>query len=374
VPHRLKSVLVIVLVSFLLPASALAHDVPKLPAHVQSAVVRVDAYEHSTLGAVIGDGRLVLVPFEAIEVARPGFPHAFVIDANGVRHGAGVAATDREAGLALLAVEHPLTTTPLALSPSTLSDPIDTFAMASYSDDHAWSFYPAGALAAEGKVAHPAVHPSATMWPPRAGSPIVDVEGRLVGLMSGGTFLMPRPIGVSASVLARLDGSQRARRPLIFYGGMTIPFSFAPDGGLWFGLGLGFGARVRDVLELRLDAEFSALVPTKSAPEGCSGKCYAGIRGVATPSIGYRYVLGGVGGARAWPIAVTPSLGLALGLQDTSRDNGAPLRDALTPSAWAEPAPGLALSVSWVELRGRVRIPIDDARSPTTELSLGITF
>jgi hypothetical protein len=249
VSHRLKLVVAFVLfaVASLYSVCALAHDVPKVPAHVTSAVVRVDAYEHSTLGVAIGDGRLVLVPFGAIEVARPGFPHAIVTDAGGVRHDAGVAATDRAAGLALLAVEHPVTATPLALRASTSPGPIDTFAIAIYPSsrrigDSVWSFYPAG------------------------GAP---------------------PPG-------------------------ALPMS--------------------------------------------------------------RFVVGGIGGARAWPIAVTPSVGLALGLQDTVRENGATAYDAATPSTWAQLAPGLAFSLSFAELRGRVRIPLDDARQPTIELGIGAFF
>lgn len=377
--QKLFAVLVATLATLtFVPRRAFAHDAPKLPPHVTSAVVHVDAYEHTTLGVVIADGRLVLVPFEAIEVARPGFPHAIVIDASGGRHDAGIAATDRESGLALLAVEQPLTATPLAMSQSTLSDPIDTFAIASYDlsdvlEDSAWSFYPAGALAARGRV-QPCRHEGAPLGSPRAGSPIIDVEGRLVAIMSEGQLVGARALALSAASLARLDGSQRARRPLIFYGGVNLPFAFGPESGLWFGLGLSFGARVRDVIELRLDADFTVLVPAKSAPEACSGRCYAGIRGVATPSLGYRAVVGGVGGARAWPIAFTPSLGVAFGVQDTIRENGATAFDAATKSTWAQLAPGVALSVSAVELRGRVRVPLDGSQSPTMELGLGVFF
>ena len=375
--RRQKLAVVLVAILMLLTHRAFAHDVPKLPPHVTGAVVQVDAYEHATLGVVIGDGRLVLVPFEAIEVARPGFPHAIVIDASGARHDAGVAATDRESGLALLAVERRITTTPLTMSPSSLSDPIDTFAIADSSsrplEDASWSLYPAGALAAQGRVP-PCRHEGTTPWAPRAGSPIIDVEGRLVAIMSEGLLAGARPIALSAAALARLDGSQRARRPLIFYGGVNLPFSFGPESGVWFGLGLSFGARLRDVVELRLDADFSVLVPAKSGPESCSGRCYAGIRGVATPSLGYRAVVGGVGGARAWPIAFTPSLGVAFGVQDTIRENGATAFDAATKSTWAQLAPGVAFSVSAVELRGRVRVPLDGSQSPTMELGLGVFF
>jgi hypothetical protein len=384
VPPNLKPLVVLfaVIATFVVlslrPDCAFAHDVPTLPANVTSAVVRVDAYEHSSLGAVIGDGRLVLVPFETIEVARPGFPHAIVTDANGTRHDAGVAATDRASGLALLAVEHPLTATPFAMSPSTLADVIDTFGIVYAQSsgpltDAAWTFYVAGALAGRGRVQAACAH-VVSPWPPGSGSPIVDVEGRLVALMGDGIFLSPQPIELSAGVLARLDGSQRGRRPLIFYGGAIFPISFTPNGGVWFGLGVGFAARIHDVVELRLDAEFSALIPTRNPPESCGGNCYAGIRGVGTPAIGYRWVVGGFGGLRAWPIALTPSLGVAFGVQDTSREHGASLRDATTPSTWAELATGLALAMSFGEIRGRVRVPVDDGRSPTIELGVGFTF
>lgn len=377
VPHRPKLValvvLVLLLVLLLLPSSAFAHDRPKLPANVTGAVVHVDAYEHETLGVAIGDGLLVLVPFDTIEVARPGFPHAVVTDANGVRHDAGLAATDREAGLALLAVEHPVTATPLALSPLTLGDAIDTFGVGRYRgrgplDDDMWTFYPAGTLAGRG-----AQHCEAP-YPPQAGSPIVDVEGRLVGLMSGGIFLTPQAIAITPAAIARLDGSVRERRRVIFYGGLTLPFSFAPEGGLWFGLGLTFSGRVRDLVDLRLDADFTVLVPTRIRSEACTSRCYAGIRGTFTPSIGYRHVVGGFSGMRAWPIALVPSVGVAFGVQDTSRENGATAYDAATPSTWAQLAPALTLSLPFGEVRGGVRIPLDEPRTPSVQLGLGFVF
>jgi hypothetical protein len=362
----------------------LAHDPPKpappLPAHVTSAVVRVDAYEHETLGVVIGDGHLVLVPFGAIEVARPGFPHAFVTDSDGVRHDAGLAATDRAAGLALLAVEQPITATPLALSPHRMTDDVDLFAIPRAAasgriDDGAWSFYPAGSLDAHGDIRPSCPHMPFNPWPPAPGSPVIDVDGRLVAIMGDGIFLSPHPIELTPANVERLDGSERTRRSLIFYGGMTLPFSFALEGGLWFGLGAEFSARVHDVVELRLDATFTVLVPVKSPPpDACGSSCYAGIRGVATPSIGYRQVVGGFGGKRAWPIALTPSVGVAFGVQDTSRDHGATAYDAAVPSTWAKVAPGLTLSVPFGEVRSGVRIPLDRTGAPEIELGIGFVF
>lgn len=383
--HRLAVFVALLVFTFvaLVSARAAAHDVPTVPPNVTSAVVRVDAYEHESLGVAIGDGRLVLVPFDAIEVARPGFPHAFVTDASGTRHAAGLAATDRASGLALLAVERPLTDSPLGVSPHSLSDAIDTFAITGDSasgalDPSAWAFYPAGTLAgteshASGASGPGHCHPCVSTWPPRPGSPILDTEGRLVGLRSADAFFQTSR-AVSAEVLQRLDGTHRERRNVIFYGGVGFPMTLAPTGGFWIGLGASFGARVRDVLDLRLDTEFAALVGVKNPPDSCSGSCYAGIRGVATPSVGVRWVLGGFGGTRAWPIALTPSLGLALGAQDTSRERGAPAYDAATPSTWAQLAPGLTLSLWAAEIRGRVRVPLDDTRAPSVELSAGIYF
>jgi hypothetical protein len=386
--HRLYAFvasIAVFIVSTLSPARAFAHDVPSLPANVTSAVVRVDAYEHSSLGAVIGDGHLVLVPFAVIEVARPGWPHAIVIDTNGVRHDAGIAATDRASGLALLAVERAITSTPLAMSPSRMTNAIDTFAIGQYPasgplPDAVWSFYPAGALAGDGRFVSDA-HGHATRPPPRPaeGSPVIDTEGRLVAIMGTSDFFSPSVIDLPANALARLDGTTRARRPLIFYGGFGTTFSFATDGGLWFGLTASLAARVRDVVELRLDGEFSALVPAAPKAPRAEGECaqracYAGVRGVATPSIGYRYVLGGFGGTRAWPIALTSSIGVAFGLQETHRANGATVSDAGMPSTWSQLAPGLALSIPLVELRGRVRVPLDGTTSPTVELGFGLYF
>ena len=348
--------------------------------------MRVDAYEHETLGVVIGDGHLVLVPFGAIEVGRPGFPHAIVTDADGVRHDAGLAATDRAAGLALLAVEQPITATPLPLSPHRLTEAVDLFAIPHAAasgrlDDGAWSFYPAGSLDAHGQVRPTCPHGSNgpyvpfNPWPPGPGSPIIDTDGRLVAIMGEGIFLSPHPIELPAAAIERLDGSERVRRTVISYGGMTIPFSFAPDGGLWFGFGAEYTARVRDVVELRIDTTFTVLVPvTTPPPEACGKACYAGIRGVGTPSVGYRQVIGGFGGKRAWPIALTPSLGVAFGVQDTSREHGASAYDAAVPSTWAKLAPGLTLSLPFGEARTVVRVPLDGTRTPEIELAMGFVF
>jgi hypothetical protein len=47
-------------------------------------------------------------------------------------------------------------------------------------------------------------------------------------------------------------------------------------------------------------------------------------------SIGYRHVLGGLG-SRTYPIAVTPSLGLALGVEDRHREYHSPKDDEGRP-------------------------------------------
>jgi hypothetical protein len=382
---KLENLLVVRVVAALAPLAtfvllslsasrALADEPRALPAVTTSAVVRVEAYERISLGAAVGDGRLVIVPFDTVEIAHPRWPKAVVYDAEGGRHDAGLAATDRASGLAILAVEHPLTATPLTMSPHTLSDVIDTFAITKLYPasgplpEGMWTPYAPGALAAEGRVPG-----SGYVNAARDGSPILDIEGRLVAMMKASAF-SSSPISLTPAVLARLDGTSRTQRSVLFYGGVTLPFSFAPSGGLWFGLGLGLAARVNGVLELRADAEFSAqvAVPHDATCQG-PGACYSGIRGVLTHSIGYRHVLGGVG-SQTYPIAVTPSLGLALGVQDTHREYGASAYDAATPSTWAQPAPGLALSLWILDLRGRLRIPLDAPRAPTIELSLGATF
>lgn len=385
--HRvfIRFLSLLVLVSLLLaPARASADDAPRVPEHVTRALVRVDAYEHSSLGVVVGDGHLVLVPFTAIEVARKTWPHAIVTDANGNRHDAGVAATDRASGLAILVVDAVLTTMPIEMSPKKRSDAIDVFAIPWFPtsgpiDATLWSFYPAGTLAGKERVPRPTDHLDAPRPEPTDGSPVIDTEGRLVAIMDATTFFAPRALDIRPSALRRLDGSTRGRRRVIFYGGMSVPFAFAPDGGLWFGLVASFGARIDDAVELRVDGEFSALVPgapKQELPEDdCSKReCFAGVRGVVTPSIGRRFVAGGIGGERAWPIAVTPSIGYAVGVQSVHRENGAALADAMMPSTWGQVAPGLTLSLSMVEVRGRVRVPLDGTSSPTIELGFGAYF
>jgi hypothetical protein len=390
-----RALIIAFVILILFPARAFAHPhatatatatatvVPPLPAHATGALVRVDAYEHFSLGAVVGDGHLVLVPFEVIEVARPVWPHAFVIDATGKRHPAGLAATDRASGLALLAVEHAITATPFTMSPSTMNADIGTFAVSHHPwsgplPESVWNFYPPGTLAGR----HPnGCEPSCRPPPwPAGGSPVIDSEGRLVAIMGDAGFFGTSVIDLPANELARLDGRTRARRPLVFYGGFGTQVSFLTDGGVWFGLTASFAARIRDVIELRVDGEFSGLFDSSpKAPrppeEDCSKRaCYAGIRGVVTPSIGYRYVVGGFGGMRAFPIALTPSIGVAFGTQDTRRDNGASAADGATPGTWAQLAPGLTFSIPLGEVRARVRVPFDGTSSPTIELGTGIYF
>ena len=73
---------------------------------------------------------------------------------------------------------------------------------------------------------------------------------------------------------------------------------------------------------------------------------------------------------------LTPSIGLALGVQRTHRENGATAFDAATPSLWAQVAPGATFSVAMFELPGRLRVPLDttNASSPTVDLALGFYF
>jgi hypothetical protein len=79
---------------------------------LSSAIVRVVALEHFALGVVVGSTDRVLVPFSAVEVDRPGI-RIEVYDVHGDRHIGRIAPVDRDAGLALLAVDHPIAATPI---------------------------------------------------------------------------------------------------------------------------------------------------------------------------------------------------------------------------------------------------------------------
>ena len=83
--------------------------------HASGAIVRVDALEHLSPGVVVGSPDRVLVPFSAVEVDRPGRA-IDVYDVRGDLHHATVAATDRQAGLALLALDRPIDAAPLEVS------------------------------------------------------------------------------------------------------------------------------------------------------------------------------------------------------------------------------------------------------------------
>jgi len=314
------------------------------PAWVASAVVQVDAYEHRSWGAVVGDGRSVVVPFAAIEVDRPGWPDAIVIDSNGARLDAWIVATDRKAGLALLGVGRVITATPLR--------PI------------------ARVLAAGAPVGVSF----------EDGAPIVDEQGRLVAIMGVSGFSERKPHDV-IDALARMltpatdtAGTQpappRERRRWIFYGGGSFNTDVATKGGVWFGGTASIGARWRDLIELRLDAQTTFLLPSAKHRECGEPPCFAGGRGVLTPSIGTRIRLGGLGGSREQSIALTPSIGYALGAQVAYRDSGAPVFDVESPSTWGLLAPGVALSIGLFEAHVRVRLPRGEVTAPTFELAL----
>jgi hypothetical protein len=241
---------VVLSASFALPAFAQTQPPPPFCPREGNRVV-VDAYEHENYGAVVGDGRSVIVSMEATEVHRPGSPDAFVVDAAGVRHDAQLVGTNRKARASLLRVA-----TPLSASPQQ--------ATAAASD-------------------------------------------RCI-------FREDRDAAAIATQIESPTNEAPFRRSWIGYGGAALAVEFAPNGGGWFGPTLSVGTRYRDILQLRVDASVFMLASVNKTPEDdCSEPPCAPVGGrvVLTHTVGPRLAIGG----RALTLAFTPSVGWSLGGQ-----------------------------------------------------------
>jgi len=312
------------------------------PPWVRRAVVTVDAYEHTSRGIAIDRGRRILVPFRAVEVDRPG--KLRVTDIEGRELDARVVGTDRASSLAVLEVEAPITIT-LAYRPEPPVGP------GFYGLSHGeWKAY-------------------SLTEPFDEGSPIVNEDGVLVSMLGVRSTMdgtrdavdldkgLPRVLAPNAS---------RVRRPWIFYGGASMQVDTARDGGVWWGGGFTLGVRYRDLIEARVDHEITYLFPKASAHECSEPPCFAGMRGVLTPSIGPRIVIPSPLPISA-PLAITPSLGYAFGVQYASPGES-PAFDAKAKNAWAHFAPGVTFSWGPGEFRFRIR---RDGDSPTVEMAIG---
>lgn len=143
---------------------------------------------------------------------------------------------------------------------------------------------------------------------------------------------------------------------------------FAGKGGVWWGGSFSLGVRWRDLVEARVDNELSFLLPTAKHPECVEPPCFAGGRGVVTPSFGPRIALSRPGPGA---LAITPSLGYAFGAQFAGREAGAPIFDADTRPTWARIAPGVAFQVGAFDMRFRARLArgADPLDAPMYELA-----
>jgi hypothetical protein len=130
------------------------------------------------------------------------------------------------------------------------------------------------------------------------------------------------------------------------------------------------GVRWLDRLDFRIDGVGSLLVPSSKKHECGEPPCAAGIRGVLSPSIGHRIPLGTIGVHERSRVALTPSIGVAFGVQGVG-ESGAAAFDAKTPRSWMLLESGLALSIGRAEVRIHVRIPRGAIQDPMFDIAFG---
>jgi hypothetical protein len=315
-------------------------------ARTRRAIVRVEALEHVSLGALVGAPDRVVVPFATVEVDRPGVSPR-VYDALGGMHAARIVATDRKAGLALLALGTPIDAEPFEPG-STKSA---CFVALVPGEERTW-------------VEHADFPDETRIWHAPTGSPILDETGRVAGMMLANDDV--------AEVHGLFDAGPATAhgRPFIFYGALApLGFEFAPRGALWIGMQGGAGVVYRDVLSARLDVGFYLL----PAPDSRCGEppCADGGRIAISPSIGPKIRLGGIGGSEAWSIYVTPSIGYAMALQDVTHG---PAFDRDAKAVLWRLAPGVAFQAGPVELATRWRIAPADLGGTTYAITAGMVF
>lgn len=352
------------------PASSYADPTcPAMPSTPppRQAIVRVDAIEHFTYGAVVEAPNIVVVPYHAIEVDKIGGTHAGVYDSDGVRHRASIYAIDRGRGLAFLRTDEPIAD-PFAVEPTRAADKDEcTYLLRGSIPDGRIGEYP---------------------WAPNQkgspvsiadGTPVVDAQGRLVGIFAEGFFerggLIPNA-SIDAAASNRQPEQAAARRSFIYYGGITIAQAeFATSGGLWWGGRGSFATRYRDLLEGRLDLGFTLLTGKPRTGNACAEPpCSEGIRGSLTPSFGLHLRLGSFAHDYESPIVLTPSIGWAFVAQYVQKSSRTVAFDEKSPGFFHTFAPGIAFSISYFELAFRMRMPRDEVRSATYELSFGAVF
>ena len=351
------------------PATAPALPASKCGALIErvetsGAVVRVEALEHRSLGAVVGAADRVLVPFSVVEVDRPGTPIR-VFDAEGRVHLGRIAAVDRGAGTAIVALDRGIAATPLELRREAAASSCyaavarDAWSTMSSGPDpvHAWSW-----------EEHATLPDETRLWYAAAGSPILDDEGRVAGVvreLAEGAVAAP----ARRELQAPRDGAHG--RDFIFYGFMDEALELAPKGRAWLGGQGGVGVFYRDVLSLRVDFGLLLLPPSQSG--ACSEPpCADGLRLTLTPSIGPRIRLGEVFGSRLGSIVVTPSIGYALTWQNVDADS--PGFDYEAPPLSLRAALGLAVQIGPAELATRWRIVPGDLGATTYGVTLGVVF
>jgi hypothetical protein len=384
-------------------AQAACESAPPL---ADDVVVHVAARDHQTLGFVYGAPDLIVVPYAATEIDRPGETDLDVVDAAGAHHRAVVVASSSTSGVAVARANAPLAKTPLTNAPPAPRSSTEPASACHYSVHHEsrgtekkgprWVLHDyeatrersrleakerARAIASGDGDAAPAVRPDSV---PRVnvGSPVLDERGALVGMIGMRDFPSAlatddAPLTIERDAVDALVQAPAAsppeRRPIVFYFGMAGEADFSARGGLWGGPSFSVAARYRDLAELRVDAATVYLLPTADGYKQCAEPpCLAGVRGVVTPAIGPRIELWR---DPRWPVVVTPQMGVAFGAQSASGGaSGGPAADVGAPTTFMMAAPGATVAVGPLEVRGRVRLPHADTRDASYELGLGFQF
>lgn len=342
------------------------HATPAVYAR-ERAVVRIDARGATTLGVVVANPTTVVAPLDAIEDAFPGEPDAWVLDHAGRRHAARLVSTAPTSRIALLRTSEPLDAEPFwgtAVGDATCSFVV-TGDTSSGPIEYQWS--------SDGRPAPGEPHRWAL-----EGSPILDERGDLVGLVTSTEGSLSGKKVAPAAVLRDLAESPRpltSRRAIHAFYMQHGLLQGSDGGGVWGGISFGGAVRVHHTIELRLDGGLTFLLPSRARATEChEPPCFAGVRGVVSPSLGARLY---VGGPRALPVALTASFGVAVGAQVAYARDGASSQDVAAPNLFVAAAPSAGVAFGPFEARARWLVTRAEQRAGQPmigELSLGVVF
>lgn len=333
----------------------------------ERAVVRIDARGAATLGVVLRDRTTIVAPLAPLDGAYPGEPDAWVLDHTGRRHTARVVSVAPSSRIALLRTSEPIDAEPFwgtAVGDATCSFVV-TSDNASGPVEYQWT--------SDGRPGPGEPHRWAL-----EGSPVLDERGDLVGLVTTTEGSLSGKTVAAAAVLRDLAESPRpleSRRAIHAFYIQHGAAQWAPGGGLWGGISFAGALRFRHTLELRLEGTTTFLLPSRARSHEChEPPCFAGVRGVVTPSLGSRIYLGG---PRHAAVSLTASFGVAAGAQIAYASDGGSSQDVSAPNVFVAFAPSVGVAIGPFEARVRgllTRAEMRERQPVIGELSLGVAF